>query len=197
MTKSNNSLFQKDLMRSAFKQSFVKLNPVILFRNPVMFTVEIGTAVMFAVCIWTLAGEKSQGSFSYNLTVFIVLLLTLLFANFAESIAEARGKAQADSLRKTREETPAKLPDGKIISSSNLKKGDIFICEAGDIIATDGEIIEGLATIDESAITGESAPVIREAGGDKSSVTGGTKVLSDKIVVKVTTEPGESFLDKL
>ncbi|MBK7568727.1 MAG: potassium-transporting ATPase subunit KdpB [Bacteroidetes bacterium] len=197
MTKSNNSLFQKDLMRSAFKQSFVKLNPVILFRNPVMFTVEIGTAVMFAVCIWTLAGEKSQGSFSYNLTVFIVLLLTLLFANFAESIAEARGKAQADSLRKTREETPAKLPDGKIISSSNLKKGDIFICEAGDIIATDGEIIEGLATIDESAITGESAPVIREAGGDKSSVTGGTKVLSDKIVVKVTTEPGESFLDKM
>ena len=177
MTKSNNSLFQKDLMRSAFKQSFVKLNPVILFRNPVMFTVEIGTAVMFAV--------------------FIVLLLTLLFANFAESIAEARGKAQADSLRKTREETPAKLPDGKIISSSNLKKGDIFICEAGDIIATDGEIIEGLATIDESAITGESAPVIREAGGDKSSVTGGTKVLSDKIVVKVTTEPGESFLDKM
>ncbi|MBK7036043.1 MAG: potassium-transporting ATPase subunit KdpB [Bacteroidetes bacterium] len=197
MTKSNNSLFQKDLMLSAFKQSFVKLNPVILFRNPVMFTVEIGTAVMFAVCIWTLAGEKSQGSFSYNLTVFIVLLLTLLFANFAESIAEARGKAQADSLRKTREETPAKLPDGKIISSSNLKKGDIFICEAGDIIATDGEIIEGLATIDESAITGESAPVIREAGGDKSSVTGGTKVLSDKIVVKVTTEPGESFLDKM
>jgi len=205
MTK-NTSLFQKDLMLEAFKQSFVKLNPKIMFRNPVMFTVEIGTAVMFAVCLWTLAGENSQGSFAYNLTVFIVLLLTLLFANFAEAIAEARGKAQADSLRKTREETPAKkiFPMGdlrtnevKIVSSSELVKGDIFICEAGDIIPTDGEIIEGLATIDESAITGESAPVIREAGGDKSSVTGGTKVLSDKIIVKVTTEPGESFLDKM
>jgi K+-transporting ATPase ATPase B chain len=129
-----------------------------------------------------------------------------LFANFAEAIAEARGKAQADSLRKTREETPAKrvLELGKIhsheiemISSSQLKKGDMFFCEAGDVIPTDGEIIEGLATIDESAITGESAPVIREAGGDKSSVTGGTKVLSDRITVKVTTEPGESFLDKM
>jgi len=120
-----------------------------------------------------------------------------LFANFAEAIAEARGKAQADSLRKTREETPARLKNGKTISSAQLQKGDIFICEAGDIIPTDGEIIEGLATIDESAITGESAPVIREAGGDKSSVTGGTKVLSDKIVVQVTTQPGESFLDKM
>lgn len=205
MTK-NTSLFQKDLMLEAFKQSFVKLNPKIMFRNPVMFTVEIGTAVMFAVCLWTLAGETSQGSFAYNLTVFIVLLLTLLFANFAEAIAEARGKAQADSLRKTREETPAKkvFPMGdltvnevKIVSSSELVKGDIYICEAGDIIPTDGEIIEGLATIDESAITGESAPVIREAGGDKSSVTGGTKVLSDKIKVLVTTSPGESFLDKM
>lgn len=133
--------------------------------------------------------------------VFIVLFLTLLFANFAEAIAEARGKAQADSLRKTREETPAKRVEagGKIttVSSSQLKKGDIFICEAGDTIPSDGEIIEGLASIDESAITGESAPVIREAGGDKSSVTGGTKVLSDQIRVMVTTQPGESFLDKM
>ncbi|WP_018344082.1 potassium-transporting ATPase subunit KdpB [Cytophaga aurantiaca] len=197
MTKSHTSLFQKELMQEAFKQSFVKLNPKIMFRNPVMFTVEIGTAVMFAVCLWILSGEASQGSFTYNFIVFLVLLLTLLFANFAEAIAEARGKAQADSLRKTREETPAKLANGQIISSSQLKKGDVFICEAGDIIATDGEIIEGLATIDESAITGESAPVIRESGGDKSSVTGGTKVLSDKIKVQVTTEPGESFLDKM
>jgi K+-transporting ATPase ATPase B chain len=126
--------------------------------------------------------------------------LTLLFANFAEAIAEARGKAQAESLRKTREETPAKLLKNdqiQSVSSSSLTKGDIFICEAGDIIPSDGEIIEGLATIDESAITGESAPVIREAGGDKSSVTGGTKVLSDKIKVRVTTQPGESFLDKM
>ncbi len=193
MTK-NTSLFQKDLMLEAFKQSFVKLNPKIMFRNPVMFTVEIGTAIMFAVCLWTLAGETSQGSFAYNLTVFIILLLTLLFANFAEAIAEARGKAQADSLRKTREETPAKKitvkgnnssHEVKIIPSSKLIKGDLFFCEAGDIIPTDGEIIEGLATIDESAITGESAPVIREAGGDKSSVTGGTKVLSDRIKLKL------------
>ncbi len=196
MTK-NTSLFQKDLMQEAFKQSFVKLNPKIMFRNPVMFTVEIGTAVMFIVCLWILSGEQTQGSFAYNFVVFIVLLLTLLFANFAEAIAEARGKAQADSLRKTREETPAKLKSGELISSSQLKKGDVFICETGDIIPADGEIVEGLATIDESAITGESAPVIREAGGDKSSVTGGTKVLSDKITVKVTTEQGESFLDKM
>ncbi len=201
MKTKNTSLFQKDLVAEALKQSFVKLNPAKLIRNPVMFTVEVGTAVMLGVCIWILVGESSQGGLAYNLTVFLILLLTLLFANFAEAIAEARGKAQADSLRKTREETPAKLraASGEIknISSSALQKGDVFVCEAGDVIPTDGEIIEGLATIDESAITGESAPVIREAGGDKSSVTGGTKVLSDQIVVRVTTAPGESFLDKM
>jgi K+-transporting ATPase ATPase B chain len=206
MKTQNKSLFQKELLKEAFVQSFLKLNPATLFRNPIMFTVEIGTVVMLCVCLWILTGEQSQGSFVYNFTVFIILLFTLLFANFAEAIAEARGKAQADSLRKTREETPAKkiFPVGEmyvdelqIVPSSSLAKGDIFICEAGDTIPTDGEIIEGLATIDESAITGESAPVIREAGGDKSSVTGGTKVLSDKIKVQVTTEPGESFLDKM
>ena len=191
------SLFQKDIMQQALVKSFVKLNPKLMFRNPVMFTVEIGTFVMLVVSIWTLTGETSQGSFGYNFVVFLVLLLTLLFANFAEAIAEARGKAQADSLRKTREETPARLKSGEKISSSQLKKGDLFVCEAGDIIPTDGEIVEGLATIDESAITGESAPVIRESGGDKSSVTGGTKVLSDRIIVEVTNEPGESFLDKM
>lgn len=204
--KTNKSLFQKELVMEALKQSFVKLNPKSLSRNPIMFTVEIGTAVMLCVCLWILNGEQGQGSFAYNFVVFLVLLFTLLFANFAEAIAEARGKAQADSLRKTREETPAKkiFPIGEvyvdevnIVPSSTLVKGDVFICEAGDIIPTDGEIIEGLATIDESAITGESAPVIREAGGDKSSVTGGTKVLSDKIKVQVTTSPGESFLDKM
>lgn len=193
----NQSLFQSDMLLQACRQSFVKLNPKLMFRNPVMFTVEIGTFVMLIVSLWILTGETSQGSFGYNFSIFLILLLTLLFANFAEAIAEARGKAQADSLRKTREETPAKLADGKMISSSQLVKGDVFICEAGDIIPSDGEIVSGLATIDESAITGESAPVIREAGGDKSSVTGGTKVLSDKILVKVTTEPGESFLDKM
>ncbi len=197
MKSDNKSLFQRDLLEEAFIHSFVKLNPKLMFRNPVMFTVEIGTAVMLIVSLWTLAGETSQGSFGYNFTVFLILLLTLLFANFAEAIAEARGKAQADSLRKTREETPARLENGEMISSAQLKKGDVFVCEAGDTIATDGEIIEGLATIDESAITGESAPVIRESGGDKSSVTGGTKVLSDRIKIQVTTEPGESFLDKM
>ena len=197
MKTQNNSIFQKDLIFTACKQSVVKLNPKFMIHNPVMFTVEIGTLIMFIVCLWIALGEKSQGSLIYNSIVFIVLLVTLLFANFAESIAEARGKAQADSLRKTREETPAVLENGKTISSSELRKGDVFLCKAGDTIPTDGEIIEGLATIDESAITGESAPVIREAGGDKSSVTGGTKVLSDKIKVRVTTQPGESFLDKM
>ncbi|MEO6914662.1 MAG: potassium-transporting ATPase subunit KdpB, partial [Chitinophagaceae bacterium] len=153
-----------------------------------------------------ISNDQSQGSMAYNICIFVVLFLTLLFANFAEAIAEARGKAQAESLRKTREETPAKkiFPVGenyvneiKIVPSSQLKKGDQFVCEAGDIIPMDGEIVKGIATIDESAITGESAPVIRESGGDKSSVTGGTKVLSDKITVSVTTEPGESFLDKM
>ena len=196
------SLFPKELVIESLKQSFVKLDPRTMFRNPIMFIVEVVTFVMLVVTVWSAAGgDTAQGSFGYNILVFIVLFLTLLFANFAEAIAEARGKAQADSLRKTREETPAKRVEagGKIttVSSSQLKKGDIFICEAGDTIPSDGEIIEGLASIDESAITGESAPVVREAGGDKSSVTGGTKVLSDQIRVMVTTQPGESFLDKM
>ncbi len=202
----NNKLFEAKLVTTALKQSFFKLNPATLFRNPVMFTVEICTAIMLGVCIWVAAGEQSQGSLLYNSIIFGVLLLTLLFANFAEAIAEARGKAQADSLRKTREDTPAKkvfiigdmyVNEVKIVPSSQLVKDDIFICEAGDTVPMDGEIISGIATIDESAITGESAPVIRESGGDKSSVTGGTKVLSDKIAVRVTTDPGESFLDKM
>ncbi|MEA1848032.1 potassium-transporting ATPase subunit KdpB [Chryseobacterium sp. MHB01] len=211
--KGNNNLFQAELVNEALKQSFIKLHPAKMFRNPVMFMVYIGTLVMAGVCIWIAMGEQSQGGLIYNIIVTLILFITLLFANFAEAIAEARGKAQADSLRKTREETPAKKvknemlsvkslfalePSDFLLTTSNLlKKGDVFVCETGDIIPSDGEIIEGLATIDESAITGESAPVIREAGGDKSSVTGGTKVLSDKIKVKVTTEPGESFLDKM
>lgn len=195
----NTSLFQKDQVMESLKQSFVKLNPKMMVKNPIMFTVEVSTAIMGFVTVYS-AFSTSQGSFTYNLWIFVILFLTLLFANFAEAIAEARGKAQADSLRKTREETPAKLiVNGKVttVSSSQLKKGDIFECEAGDVIPADGEIIEGLASIDESAITGESAPVIREAGGDKSSVTGGTKVLSDHIRAVVTTQPGESFLDKM
>ena len=200
MKTKSNKLFEPALVQTALKQSFVKLDPRVMIKNPVMFTVEIGTLIMAYVTFYSLS-HTDQGSAIYNFIIFLILLLTVLFANFAEAIAEARGKAQADSLRKTREETPAKvlLENGEIEarSSSQLKKGDVFICETGDIIPTDGEIIEGIATIDESAITGESAPVIRESGGDKSSVTGGTKVLSDEIKVMVTTQPGESFLDKM
>ncbi len=200
-------LFEPALLGTAIKESFVKLNPRLMIKNPVMFTVEIGTAVMLAVCAYQVfTGDNTQGALWYNITIFCILLLTVLFANFAEALAEARGKAQAESLRKTRQDTAAKkvMDAGnmfqneiKVIPSSQLSKGDFFICEAGDVIPMDGEIVEGIATIDESAITGESAPVIRESGGDKSSVTGGTKVLSDKIKVKVTTAAGESFLDKM
>lgn len=203
---SKNKLFETSLLKEAIKHSFIKLKPGIMIKNPVMFTVYIGTIIMLGVCLWIISGEQSQGSLAYNIIIFAVLFITVLFANFAEAIAEARGKSQADSLRKTREDTPAKkveilgemfINELHVVPSSSLRKGDMFICEAADIIPSDGEIIEGMATIDESAITGESAPVIREAGGDKSSVTGGTKVLSDKIKVKVTTEQGESFLDKM
>jgi len=200
MNKNNStSLFQKAQVIESLKQSLVKLNPKMMIKNPIMFTVEVCTVIMLLVTIYS-AFSSSQGSLIYNICILVVLFLTLLFANFAEAIAEARGKAQTDSLRKTREDTPAKIlkKDSVVtINSSQLKKGDIFICEAGDIIPADGEIVDGLASIDESAITGESAPVIRESGGDKSSVTGGTKVLSDQIKVLVTTNPGESFLDKM
>lgn len=198
--KKNNIFITREQLISSLKESVVKLNPRKMFKNPIMFTVLIASCVMLVITVSVLFGYKNQGSFGYNLTIFIILLITMLFANFAEAIAEARGKAQAESLRKTREETPAKkLVDGKIeiVSSSILKKGDIFECSVGDIVPTDGEIIDGIASIDESAITGESAPVIREAGGDKTSVTGGTKVLSDHIIVKVTAQHGESFLDKM
>lgn len=208
------SLFEKGQIKDSIIQALRKLDPRVMIKNPVMFLVEICAAVMAVVTVSSasVGGQNGGidpviGSFGYNLLVFVVLLLTLLFANFAEAIAEARGKAQADSLRKTREDTPAKLvvDNGssltdcrwKLVSSALLKRGDEFVCSAGDMVPADGEIVEGMASIDESAITGESAPVIREAGGDRSSVTGGTRVLSDHIRVKVTTQPGESFLDKM
>jgi potassium-transporting ATPase ATP-binding subunit len=200
--KKNVKLFEKDIVITAVLQSFVKLNPVMLIKNPVMFTVLIGTVIMAVVTFLALSGSGgSLGTPGYDLVITILLFLTVLFANFAEAIAEARGKAQAESLRRTREITPAKLKDKNgditVVSSSTLKTGDVFVAEAGDLIAADGEIIEGLASIDESAITGESAPVIREAETDKSSVIGGTKVLSDRIIVLITSNPGESFLDKM
>lgn len=195
-------LFQKEMIMPALKVSFIKFNPLTLIKNPVMFTVGIGTLIMLILTlILSIKPDEDQGSAYYNFFITVVLFLTVLFANFAEAIAEARGKAQAESLRKTRKDTPANLllNDGSIkkIMSSDLKKGDIVIVSEGEIIPSDGEIVEGIATIDESAITGESAPVIREAGGDKSGVTGGTKVLSDSIKVMVTVEKGESFLDKM
>jgi len=200
--RTENRLFQKELLVVAIKDSFMKLNPVAMIKNPVMFTVEVGTVIMIILTIiLAIRPDALQGSFLYNFLITLILFVTLLFANFAEAIAEARGKAQAESLRKTRQDTPANLlingGNIKKIMSSDLKKGDIILVKEGEIIPSDGEIIEGIATIDESAITGESAPVIREAGGDKSGVTGGTKILSDQIKVLVTIEKGESFLDKM
>jgi len=202
MTNNKKSLFSKETVYQALGQSFMKLNPALMIKNPVMFTVELGTVIMLIVTILSaFATNESLGNVGYNVVITLLLLITVLFGNFAEAIAEARGKAQADALRKTRKDTKAKLlnDDGSIkeINSSDLKKGDVFIAEEGDIIPADGEIIEGLASIDESAITGESAPVIREAETDQNSVIGGTKVLSDNVKVQVISEPGESFLDKM
>jgi K+-transporting ATPase ATPase B chain len=197
----NLKLFEPNLIKEAIAESFLKLNPRVMMKNPVMFTVEIGTVIMIVITIISLSPGSGQGSFIYNFIITLLLLLTVLFANLAEAIAEARGKAQAASLRKMRHETIAKLlmKDGSIknVNSSQLKKGDVFVVEAGDTIPMDGEIIEGIASIDESAITGESAPVIREAGTDHSGVIGGTTVRSDKIKVQIITQPGESFLDKM
>lgn len=203
-TLRNKSVFDKEYISEAIKLAFIKLDPKQMIKNPVMFTVEIGTVIMLILTILIAINPSmnlNQGSIGYNLLITIILFITVLFANFAEGLAEARGKAQAMSLRKTREETIANylLDDGSFrqVPSSALRKGDVFVVRTGEIIPSDGEIIEGIATIDESAITGESAPVIREAGGDRSGVTGGTKVLSDEIKVRVTIEQGESFLDKM
>jgi len=202
--KSNqsNTLLTMPVIAQATRDALIKLNPMTMLKNPVMFCVEIGTVVMLAVCIGVAMGMlPNEGSLANNILITIILFVTVLFANFAEAVAEIRGKAQAESLRKTRTETPARIlrDNGKseTISSALLKKGDVFIVEAGEIIPADGEIITGLASIDESAITGESAPVIREAGTDRSGVIGGTKVLSDRIQVRVTANAGESFLDKM
>lgn len=196
------SLLSSEVITNALTQSLIKLNPLLMVKNPVMFTVEVGTAIMLIVTIMSgFTTSDSLGNPGYNVIITAVLFITVLFGNFAEAIAEARGKAQADSLRKTRKDTLAKKlnEEGYIetTSSADLVKGDVYLAEAGDIIPADGEIVEGLASIDESAITGESAPVIREADTDHNSVIGGTKVLSDQIKVRVTTEPGESFLDKM
>jgi len=193
----NISLFNKAIFIKALKESFIKMNPKSLVKNPVIFIVEIGALLsLVAVIVDIIDGNYS----SFNLQITIWLWITILFANFSEAIAEGRGKAQAASLRKNRTQTKArKIYNGKeeLISAIELSKGDLVICEAGDIIPSDGEVVEGIASVDESAITGESAPVIRESGGDRSAVTGGTKVISDRIIICITSEPGSTFIDRM
>ncbi len=191
------SIFSPELMRNAARASLSKLSPRDQARNPVMFVVYVGTILTAYLTIANMVTGKPWG---YELAITLLLLLTVLFANFAEGLAEARGKAQAASLRSAREDVKARrLVDGReeIIAGTQLARGDLVVVEAGEMIPADGEIVEGLASVDESAITGESAPVIREAGTDHSGVTGGTKVLSDRIVVQITSGAGESFLDRM
>ncbi len=196
-------LFEGPIVRRAIVDSFKKLDPRHQVRNPVMFVVEVGS--LFTTGLWVQAlvgkGEAPQG---FILAISLWLWFTVLFANFAEAMAEGRGKAQADTLRKSRKDIPAKQiseprrdASPSLVQASQLRKGDFVLVEAGDFVPSDGEIVEGVASVDESAITGESAPVIRESGGDRSAVTGGTRVLSDWLIVRVTTNPGETFLDRM
>src|ERR1700746_1235953 len=190
------AVWEWKIVRRAIADAFLKLNPLKIMRSPVVFVVEIGRLLTTALLF------KGGAAFKFNLQITLWLWFTVVFANFAEAMAEGRGKAQADTLRKARSETMANRIVGKEgrveqIPSSKLKAGDLVFCSAGDFIPSDGEIIEGVASVDESAITGESAPVIREAGGDRSAVTGGTRVLSDRIKVKITCNPGETFLDRM
>src|SRR5574338_77618 len=190
-------LFDKKIIRNAIQDSIRKLNPYYQMKNPVMFIVEIGailTSIIFVIDFF------KENPSVFDLQIAIWLWFTNLFANFAESIAEGRGKAQSENLRKSRINTIARKLEGKDeikVSALELRSGDNVVCEVGDMIPADGEVIYGVASVDESAITGESAPVIRESGGDRSAVTGGTKVLSDWIVVRVTARPGEAFLDRM
>ena len=186
-------LFDPEILKEALVGSITKLDPRVQVKNPVMFVVLIGSVITLIESI------AHPGKFNWSITIW--LFLTVIFANFAEAMAEGRGKAQASTLRKMRSETMARrlLPDGseELVAAASLHKGDRVVCEAGDHIPSDGEIIEGVASVDESAITGESAPVIRESGGDRSAVTGGTTVLSDRIVVEITAEAGKTFLDRM
>ncbi|MDG0818291.1 potassium-transporting ATPase subunit KdpB [Bdellovibrio svalbardensis] len=191
------SFLDKKLLSDAVKASFVKLNPKVQWGNPVMFVTWLGALVVTLITINLIA---TGASFSFELQIALWLWFTVLFANFSEALAEGRGKAQAESLRKTRSSSMARLLKNSVETSINaldLRKGDAVVCETGDVIPGDGEVVDGIATVDESAITGESAPVIRESGGDRSAVTGGTRVISDKIIVRITADPGHSFLDRM
>ncbi|AVQ45176.1 potassium-transporting ATPase subunit KdpB [Clostridium botulinum] len=192
----------KKIVNEAILESFKKLNPKYMIKNPVMFAVEVGLAISLLLTLLpNLFGDHGNNIRTYNLIIAVILFITILFANFAESVAEGRGKAQAENLKKTKKNTIAKLLDSKgnikIINANELKKGDIVLVENGDTIPNDGEVIDGIASVDESAITGESAPVMKERGGDFASVTGGTTVVSDWLKIKITATPGESFLDKM
>src|SRR6267143_1342676 len=195
------ALFDPKIVLPAIGSAFVKLDPRTLIKNPVMFVLEVVSALTTVILLRDLVTGGSQIGFEFQIVVW--LWFTVLFANFSEAIAEGRGKAQADSLRRTRTETQAKLMTGpgrtnyRTVPGTSLKVGDVVIVEAGDTIPSDGEVIESIASVNEAAITGESAPVIRESGGDRSAVTGGTQVLSDWLVVKVTADPGEAFLDRM
>src|SRR5437588_3326798 len=195
MATKKTAVWEWKIVTRAVWDAFLKLNPRTMMGNPVMFVVEVGNVIT------TILLFRSHTSFKFNLQITLWLWFTVLFANFAEAMAEGRGKAQADTLRKARSETQANrlLEHGGMekVPSSKLQSGDMVVCCAGEFIPSDGEIIEGIASVDESAITGESAPVIREAGGDRSAVTGGTRVLSDRIKVRITANPGETFLDRM
>lgn len=201
--KNDQKLITPEIFRQAVVGSFIKLNPRYMMKNPVMFVVEVGFLITLVLSIFPgLFGDIATGNLrAYNIIVCVILFITILFANFAESVAEGRGKAQAASLKKTQKDTSARLlkEDGteKSVLSNELKKGDIVMVSAGEIIPGDGEVIEGIASVDESAITGESAPVVRESGGDFCSVTGGTTVVSDWLKIRITSDPGHSFLDRM
>jgi K+-transporting ATPase ATPase B chain len=200
--RQDRSLLDPSILRPALVQSLVKLDPRVQVRNPVMFVVELGAVVTTAVWIGQATGISSNDGVGaqpawFAFVVALWLWLTVVFANVAEALAEGRGKAQADALRSMRTETSARMRDGSEKAAGDLRPGDVVVVEAGDVIPGDGTVVEGIASVDESAITGESAPVIREAGGDRSAVTGGTRVLSDRILVEITQEPGGSFLDRM
>ncbi|HEY1777378.1 MAG TPA: potassium-transporting ATPase subunit KdpB [Solirubrobacteraceae bacterium] len=194
------SLFRRDIVLRALLDSFAKLDPRVQVRNPVMFVVEIGAVLTSITWFIQLGGGQSLGGYEpawFTFTIALWLWLTVVFANMAEAFAEGRGRAQAATLRSMRKETVATMQDGSTVAAAELRRGDIVVVVAGEVIPGDGTVIEGIATVDESAITGESAPVIRESGGDRSAVTGGTRVTSDRIVVEITQEPGRSFLDRM
>ncbi len=203
MSRKKISLFDRSIAGRAAVEAFRKLDPRLQLRNPVMFVVFVGSLLATALWVQALAGN-GEAPAGFILAIALWLWFTLLFANFAEAMAEGRGKAQADALRKSRREimakelgAPERAAPFHLVPASQLEKGVYVLVEAGDLVPADGEVVQGIASVDESAVTGESAPVIREAGGDFNAVTGGTRVLSDWLVVRITAEPGHSFLDRM